>query len=116
MCSVWSPTQSTRVGSDGFVLGNTEFAAGQDWYLLVRATPGAQWTLVSGEAHVLNLGNVAPAVIRASITFNGTSKVLVTITGPGISQSCTLDLASQRPALCHWVCLLLVRCLEHRLW
>src|SRR5258705_1476189 len=34
--------QSTRVGSDGFVLGNTEFAAGQDWYLLVQTTPKAQ--------------------------------------------------------------------------
>jgi hypothetical protein len=60
--------QSTRVGSDGFVLGDTEFAAGQDWYLLVRATPGAQWTLVSGEAYVLNLGNVAPAGSSATST------------------------------------------------
>ena len=60
--------QSTRVGSDGFVLGNTEFAAGQDWYLAVRATPGAQWTLISGEAYVLNLGNVAPAGSSATST------------------------------------------------
>src|SRR5262245_6100351 len=60
--------QSTRVGSDGFVLGNTEFATGQDWYLLVRATAGAQWTLVSGEAYVLNLGNVAPAGSSATST------------------------------------------------
>jgi hypothetical protein len=64
----YTAKQSTRVGSDGFVLGNTEFAAGQDWYLLVRATPGAQWTLVTGEAHVLNLGNVAPAGSSAAST------------------------------------------------
>jgi hypothetical protein len=45
-----------------------------------------------------NIGNVPPAVVRATVTFNGTSKVTVTITGPGISQSCTLDLASNAPS------------------
>jgi hypothetical protein len=45
-----------------------------------------------------SIGNVPPAVIRATITFNGTSKVAVTITGPGAAASCTLDLASQAPS------------------
>jgi len=45
-----------------------------------------------------SVGNVPPAVIRATLTFNGTSKVAVTITGPGGSASCTIDLASQAPS------------------
>jgi hypothetical protein len=44
------------------------------------------------------LGDVPPAVIRATLTFNGTSKVAVTITGPGISENCTIDLSSQAPS------------------
>ena len=44
------------------------------------------------------IGDATPEVIRATITFNGTSKVLVTITGPGVSGTCTLDLASQNPS------------------
>ncbi|MBW8771596.1 MAG: hypothetical protein JF589_17725 [Gemmatimonadetes bacterium] len=46
----------------------------------------------------ISLGNVPPATVRATITFNGTSKVAVTITGPGVSTSCTIDLASQAPS------------------
>lgn len=45
-----------------------------------------------------NIGNVPPAVIRVTVTFNGTSKVAVTIAGPGVSTSCTLDLASNAPS------------------
>ena len=34
---------STRVGSDGFVLAQgPQFSAGQNWYILVHATPGSQ--------------------------------------------------------------------------
>lgn len=44
------------------------------------------------------IGNATPAVIRATITFNGTSKATVTITGPGVSGTCTIDLASQAPS------------------
>ncbi len=51
---------SARVGSDGFVLGQgSQFAAGQNWFLLVHATPGAQWTLVTGEAYVQQLPALA---------------------------------------------------------
>ncbi|MBI5384190.1 MAG: LamG domain-containing protein [Verrucomicrobia bacterium] len=53
---------STRVGSDGFVLSQFagQFAADHDWYLLIHATPGAQWNLVSGEAYVQPLPDLAP--------------------------------------------------------
>jgi hypothetical protein len=52
---------STRVGSDGFVLGQGyHFNPGQDWYLTVHATPGAQWTLLTGEAYVQQLPPLAP--------------------------------------------------------
>jgi len=51
---------STRAGSDGFVLAQAnQFNAGQDWYLTVHATPGAQWTLLTGEAFVQALPNLA---------------------------------------------------------
>ncbi len=51
---------STRVGSDGVVLAQgNQFSAGQDWYITVHATPGAQWTLLTGEAYVQGLPNLA---------------------------------------------------------
>ena len=51
---------SARVGSDGFVLAQgPQFSAGQNWYLLVHATPGAQWNLVTGEAYVQQLPPLA---------------------------------------------------------
>ncbi len=43
-------------------------------------------------------GGVTPAVVKATITFNGTNKASVTVTGPGISASCTIDLSSQAPS------------------
>jgi hypothetical protein len=45
-----------------------------------------------------SLGGAPAAVVRATFTFSGTSKVGVTITGPGISESCTIDLTSQAPS------------------
>ncbi|HWH70969.1 MAG TPA: hypothetical protein VNT26_16390, partial [Candidatus Sulfotelmatobacter sp.] len=51
--------RSDAAGSDGFVLHSSQFSAGQDWYLLVRATAGAQWNLVSGEVYVHDLGLLA---------------------------------------------------------
>jgi len=51
--------RSERTGSDGFVLHSSQFTPGQDWYLLVHATAGAQWNLVSGEAYAWNLGALA---------------------------------------------------------
>ena len=47
---------SVQVGSDGFVLRDDQFAAGEEWYILVNATAGAQWSLFSGRAYVHDLG------------------------------------------------------------
>src|SRR5262249_5731191 len=33
--------------------------AGEEWFFMVRATPGSQWTLVTGEPFSLDLGVVA---------------------------------------------------------
>lgn len=54
-------TKSERAGSDGFVLSSiaNHFAAGEDWYILVHAFAGSQWKLVSGEAFIIDLGDVA---------------------------------------------------------
>ncbi len=52
--------KSERVGSDGVVLGlGTQFQPSEDWYILVRARAGAQWTLLSGAPFVTDLGTVA---------------------------------------------------------
>jgi len=51
--------KSDRVGSDGFVLPSTAYSPGEDWFFLVRATPGSSWTLMSGEPYVRDLGVIA---------------------------------------------------------
>lgn len=57
--TVISDHSSTQPGSNGFVLGTDQFAPAQDWYYVVRASAGAQWNLVSGEAFVQDLGLLA---------------------------------------------------------
>lgn len=37
-----------------------QYSAGQDWYITVQASPGAQWSLFSGEAYAQDLGRVQP--------------------------------------------------------
>ena len=51
--------QSTRTGSDGFVVHSSQYTLGQEWDIMVHATPGAQWNLVSGRAYVTDLGELA---------------------------------------------------------
>ena len=60
--------RSERVGSDGFVVPASQFAVGQTWYVCVVTSPGAHWTLLSGEAYVLKLGTLAPPGSTASST------------------------------------------------
>ncbi len=57
--ATFSDYKSERVGSDGVVLGGGQFNAGEDWYILVRSLGAAQWTLVSGGAYVMDLGELA---------------------------------------------------------
>jgi hypothetical protein len=57
---------SASNGSDGLVLPGTVDTPGDDWLIRVSATPGAQWTLFSGEAFVHDLG--APAADGSSGT------------------------------------------------
>ena len=47
---------SVQTGSDGFVLRDDQFTAGEEWFILVNATAGAQWSLFSGRAYVHDLG------------------------------------------------------------
>ncbi len=52
--------KSERAGADGVVLGlNAQFLPSEEWFILVRARAGAQWTLVSGTPYVMDLGTVA---------------------------------------------------------
>ncbi|MCF7734366.1 MAG: hypothetical protein K9N23_21975, partial [Akkermansiaceae bacterium] len=41
---------STEIGSDLLLLQNNEFAAGQEWFVLVDAQLGAEWSLLAGDA------------------------------------------------------------------
>ncbi|MCX6880144.1 MAG: hypothetical protein NTW21_41030, partial [Verrucomicrobia bacterium] len=52
--------KSERTGNDGIVrpLSNTS-GVGQAWYLLVKATAGAQWSLISGDIFASDLGALA---------------------------------------------------------
>jgi hypothetical protein len=52
--------RSERTGSDGFVLGSTQFAPNEVWYVLVKAAVNAKWMLVSGSPYVQDLGTIAP--------------------------------------------------------
>ena len=53
---------STLAGSNGFVLAQgQQFSAGENWYILVQATPNAQWNLVTGQAYVEQLPPLAPS-------------------------------------------------------
>jgi large repetitive protein len=50
---------SALTGDDGFILNKSEFAPGEDWYLLVQATGiNNTWSLVTGEAYVKDLGSL----------------------------------------------------------
>jgi large repetitive protein len=51
--------KSERIGSDGFVIGSGTFNAGEDWYYMVHADPASQFTLVTGEPFVTDLGVLA---------------------------------------------------------
>ena len=51
---------SILAGSNGFVLAQgQQFSAGQNWNILVHATPNAQWNLVTGQAFVNQLPALA---------------------------------------------------------
>lgn len=49
-----------RTGSKGIVLAlNSHFQPNEEWFILVRAKTRAEWSLLSGEPYVLNLGTIA---------------------------------------------------------
>ena len=60
--------KSDRAGTDGdgFVLASSAFGAAQTWYIMVVGSANAQWSLVSGEAHVQNLGILASDATSSS--------------------------------------------------
>ncbi|MCX6872868.1 MAG: hypothetical protein NTW21_03525, partial [Verrucomicrobia bacterium] len=50
--------RSINSGSDGLMLRDDQYAAGQEWFIMVDATAGAQWSVVSGRAYVHDLGEL----------------------------------------------------------
>ncbi len=53
-----STFSSAQTGSDGLVLRDDQFAANEEWTVMVFATEGAQWSLVSGKPYVHDLGTL----------------------------------------------------------
>lgn len=51
-----STHRSNQTGPDGIVLRDDQFAANEEWYLMVYADEGAQWSIVSGKPYVHDLG------------------------------------------------------------
>ena len=51
-----STHSSIQTGSDGLVLRDDQFAANEEWNLMVFAQEGAQWSIVSGKPYVHDLG------------------------------------------------------------
>lgn len=54
--TISSTFSSVQTGSDGLVLRDDQFAANEEWTIMVFATEGAQWSLVSGKPYVHDLG------------------------------------------------------------
>jgi hypothetical protein len=54
--TVSSTFRSVQAGSDGLVLRDDQFSANEEWNLMVYASEGAQWSLVSGKPYVHDLG------------------------------------------------------------
>jgi len=66
--------------------------------LVLPATAADKWPKSGKVAmDVTDSMQGAPGTLHMTMTFNGTSKVAVTMTSSGLSFSCTVDLASQAP-------------------
>jgi hypothetical protein len=50
---------SAQIGDDGFIINDSQVPNNQDWYIRVHAGAGSQWSLVSGDLYVQDLGTVA---------------------------------------------------------
>ena len=74
---------SQQAGSNGFIVDASQFSAGQSWYILVNASPNAQWNLVSGDAFVFNLGALAAdASSSTNVSIGAEGMVFFTTTLP----------------------------------
>ena len=62
---------SALTGNDGLMLSKADFSPGEDWYLLVQATGAVNtWSLVTGEAYVMNLGTLPFTDSNANGVYN----------------------------------------------
>ncbi|MFO0745404.1 MAG: thrombospondin type 3 repeat-containing protein, partial [Myxococcota bacterium] len=82
--STSSSYRSEKVGSDAVVLAQYEFAANQTWTLRVRAQPGANWRLFTGDLYVKDLGTLkADASSSATLTIGPEGAAWAKTTVPG---------------------------------
>jgi len=87
-------------GTTSFPLDVTVTSTITNLVLPADAAPGAQVWPKSGTIVVESSGTVSGLSIgttRLTMTFSGTSTVNLTVTGPGVSQSCKVDLAKGEP-------------------
>jgi hypothetical protein len=50
--------ESAETGSDGILLTDSQFNPAQEWYIRVNAQPGAEWSLFTGDIHVIQQGEL----------------------------------------------------------
>lgn len=62
---------SVLAGNDGLMLSKTDYSPGEDWYILVQATGATNnWSLVTGEAYVKDLGSLPFTDSNSNGTYN----------------------------------------------
>lgn len=67
---VTSPTVSSiTAGSDAILVDQSKFAEGEAWYIRVNATPGATWSITSGDIPVVDWGAVDGTEDTSVVTF-----------------------------------------------
>ncbi|MFH1087087.1 MAG: hypothetical protein V1737_00695, partial [Chloroflexota bacterium] len=60
--------KSTRTGSDGLILENSQFEGNQSWYIRVHAGADATWNIFSGDIYVQDLGALTDAGSNTTAT------------------------------------------------
>lgn len=50
--------ESAEPGNDGILLTDSQFNPSQEWYIRVNAEPGAEWSLFTGDIHVIQQGEL----------------------------------------------------------
>lgn len=68
-------------GDQGILLSSAQFSPGEEWFILVESTAGAQWSLLSGEIFVNPLGSLAFMDADGDLAYDDGETIIPTNTG-----------------------------------